>query len=168
MTVDWMRPWLCKHVKFAILSLRVSLSRGRAGARAASVSPKVHESHICTHTRHNRECKCKSPRCLGRGGFVGIYTSITFTSYISLPTRTAQKLCARPRERAREQTRRAVRTHMQRSASATVDLHYPSVSSPSRVHTVSCSGRHRRVRRLSAADDTIGCRRFFCGWESCL
>ena len=148
MTVDWTRPWLCKHVKFAILSLRLSLARAVARGRAPRRSLV---SIFATHNRHNRECT--SPRCLGRGGFVGIYTSITFTSYISLPTGTAQKLCARPRERAREQTRRAVRTHMQRSASATVDLHYPSVSSPSRVHTVSCSGRHRRVRRLSAAGE---------------
>ena len=136
------------------LSVSLSLARSRGGARRVALSSPY--SRILylphkSHNRHNRECT--SPRCLGRGGFVGIYTSITFTSYISLPTGTAQKLCARPRERAREQTRRAVRTHMQRSASATVDLHYPSVSSPSRVHTVSCSGRHRRVRRLSAAGE---------------
>ena len=54
MTVDWMRPWLCKHVKFAILSLRLSLCRAVARGRAPRrYLVSAYLPHIL-YNRHNR------------------------------------------------------------------------------------------------------------------
>ena len=132
MTVDWMRPWLCKHVKFAILSLRVSLSRGRAGARAASVSPKV---HICTHTRHNRAASA-SASLLVAWGAVGSWGS---THPLPLPhilayLRGPHKSCAQDQEResTRADTTRGTYTY------AAERFRHGGPSLPVRVFALAC------------------------------
>ena len=157
MTVDWMRPWLCKHVKFAILSLRVSLSRAVARGRAPRRSLV---SIFATHTLTDITA---SARLLVAWGAVGSWGS---THPLPLPhilayLRGPHKSCAQDQEResTRADTTRGTYTY------AAERFRHGGPSLPVRVFALACP--HGLVFWAPPESPQVERRRRVALWATC-